>query len=102
MKLMMFRLIVALLLLAPVVVDAQGRHVVVNGERLGPAGLRRLDAASCLRVPNGRYWIDMRSGIWGYEGGWAQGRVGDNCRNKSRRKSLSERGLLYSPGELLR
>lgn len=101
MKPVTLRLVVALLLCAPVVVDAQGRYVVVNGERVGPAGLRQLDAASCARVPNGRYWIDMRTGVWGYEGGWAQGRVGDNCR-QSRRKSLSERGLLYSPGELLR
>ena len=101
MKPAILRLFVALLLCAPVVVDAQGRYVVVTGERVGPAGLRQLDAASCARVPNGRYWIDTRTGVWGYEGGWAQGRVGDNCR-QSRRKSLSERGLLYSPGELLR
>lgn len=101
MKPVILRLIVALLLCAPVVVDAQGRHVVVNGQRMGPADLHQLDAASCARVPNGRYWIDMRTGVWGYEGGWAQGRVGDYCR-QSRRKSLSERGLLYSPGELLR
>ncbi len=101
MKPVILRLFVALLLCAPGVVYAQGRYVVVNGERVGPAGLRQLDAASCARVPNGRYWIDTRTGVWGYEGGWAQGRVGDNCR-QSRRKSLSERGLLYSPGELLR
>ncbi|MEQ1528281.1 MAG: hypothetical protein ABL925_03125 [Methylococcales bacterium] len=42
----------------------------------------------------------MNTGIWGYERGWAQGHISDNCQ--SRRPSLSERGLLYSPGELLR
>ncbi|MEO8409037.1 MAG: hypothetical protein ABI478_00580 [Propionivibrio sp.] len=101
MKTLFVRSIVALLLCTPVIVGAQGRYVVVNGQQVGPAGLRQLDAASCVRVPNGRYWIDRRTAIWGYEGGLAQGRVGDNCR-QSRRKSLSERGLLYSPGELLR
>lgn len=101
MKTVFIRLIVALLLCAPVIAVAQVRYVVVNGQRVGPAGLRQLDAASCVRVPNGRYWINMRTGVWGYEGSLAQGRVGDNCR-QSRRKSLSERGLLYRPGELLR
>ncbi|MCZ4305071.1 hypothetical protein O4G98_10010 [Zoogloeaceae bacterium G21618-S1] len=92
--------ILASLLVAPLTADAQTRYVVVNGQRLDTAGMARLDRAACLRVPNGRYWIDMRSGVWGYEGGAPQGRVGDNCRQ--RRKSLSERGLLYSPGELMR
>ena len=79
---------------------AQARHVVVNGQRLAPGELAQLDRASCLRVPNGRYWIDWRSGAWGYERGPQRGWVGENCRQ--RRKSLSERGLLYAPGELLR
>lgn len=93
-------LILAGLLAAPLTVQAQYRYVVVNGLRLDTAAMARLDRAACLRVPDGRYWIDMRTGIWGYEGGAPQGRVGDNCRQRPR--SLSERGLLYSPGELLR
>lgn len=93
-------LILAGLLAAPLTAQAQYRYVVVNGQRLDTAAMARLDRAACLRVPDGRYWIDMRSGIWGYEGGAPQGRVGDNCRQRPR--SLSERGLLYSPGELLR
>lgn len=93
-------LILAGLLAAPLTAQAQYRYVVVNGQRLDTASMARLDRAACLRVPDGRYWIDMRTGIWGYEGGAPQGRVGDNCRQRPR--SLSERGLLYSPGELLR
>ena len=84
----------------PMAASARGRYVVVNGQVLGPAAVARLDRAACARIPDGRYWIDMRSGVWGYEGGVPQGRVGDNCQQ--RRKSLSERGLLYSPGELMR
>jgi len=81
-------------------VEAASRFVVVNGQRMSPAQVRQLDQMSCARVPDGRYWIDIRTGAWGYEGGPPQGRVGDACQR--RRPSLSERGLLYSPGELLR
>ena len=94
------RLLFLALLIAPLTAAAQQRYVVVNGQRLDPVGLAQLDRAACSRVPNGRYWINMRTGVWGYEGSGPQGRVGENCRQRPR--SLSERGLLYSPGELLR
>jgi hypothetical protein len=79
---------------------AAARYVVVNGERLNTADIQYLDRISCSRVPDGRYWIDMRSGIWGYERGGMQGHIADRCN--TRRPGLSERRLLYSPGELLR
>ncbi|MCB1959755.1 MAG: hypothetical protein KDE68_04390 [Rhodocyclaceae bacterium] len=79
---------------------ARARLVEVNGVRLAPAALQQLDRAACQRVPDGRYWIDWRSGAWGYRGGPQRGWVGEGCRQRP--KSLSERGLLYSPGELLR
>lgn len=80
--------------------SALARFVVVNGERMSPADLQYLDRVSCSRVPDGRYWINLRTGIWGYPGGGAQGHIADNCN--TRQPGLSERGLLYSPGELLR
>lgn len=101
MKALVFVILAALLTATPQASQAQARYVVVNGQRMGPAQLQRLDRASCSRVPNGRYWLNLRSGVWGYEGGPPQGRMGENCP-RQRRKSLSERGLLYSPGELLR
>jgi hypothetical protein len=79
---------------------ASARYVVVNGERMGAADIAYLDRVSCSRVPDGRYWIDLRTGIWGYERGGAQGHIADNCN--THQPGLSERGLLYSPGELLR
>ncbi len=79
---------------------ALARYVIVNGERMSPAGLDYLDQISCSRVPDGDYWIDLRTGVWGYPGGDAQGHIADNCNR--RQPGLSERGLLYSPGELLR
>ena len=79
---------------------AAARFVVANGERLASGNIRYLDQLSCSHIADGRYWLNTRTGIWGYEGGGPQGHISDNC--KSRRRSLSERGLLYSPGELLR
>ena len=79
---------------------AMARFVVVNGARLNPAEIQYLDRISCSYIANGRYWLNPNTGIWGYEGGPAQGHISDNCN--ARRPGLSERGLLYSPGELLR
>lgn len=79
---------------------ATARTVVVNGARLNAGEIRYLEQLSCSRIPDGRYWLDMRTGIWGYPSGGAQGHISDNCN--TRRPGLSERGLLYRPGELLR
>lgn len=76
------------------------RFVIVNDRLLNEIEIRYLDNLSCTLIPNGRYWLNMNTGIWGYKSGGAQGHISDNCQ--SRRPNLSERGLLYSPGELLR
>ncbi len=73
-------LLLCVLLLAAAPAFAQ-RFVWVNGVRLGPAELAQLDAANCGYVPNGSYWFDSRTGVWGY---WnnprPQGHISDNCR----------------------
>jgi len=94
---------IALASLLPSLAFAE-RFVVVGGERMSPEQVAFLDAAACARIPDGRYWV-LPNGAWGYEGvPVAIGFVGEQCgaRDAPRRKSLSERGLLYSPGELLR
>ena len=79
------------------------RDVVVNGQRLSPRQLVDLDKAHCATISNGRYWLGKRSEIWGYEGNpRPQGHISDNCRRPGRRPNLSERGMLYPPGEILR
>ena len=89
-------------LLAATAAQAE-RHVVVNGQRMNPSQIAMLDRAACATVPNGAYWLNTANGIWGYAGNpRPQGTIGDNCAQRARRPSLSERGLLYSPGELLR
>lgn len=79
---------------------AAARTVVVNGEYLNDAEIQYLEQLSCSYIPDGRYWLDMRTGAWGYERGGAQGYISDRCN--AARPGLSERGMLYSPGELLR
>lgn len=82
---------------------AAERFIVVNGKRLNPAEIRSLEQWTCTPVPNGRYWLNMQTGIWGYAGNpIPQGHISDRCGRQARRPSLSERGQLYSPGEILR
>lgn len=90
-------------------VAAQSRLVVVNGIRLNDLQIMQLEYFNCIGIPNGWYWLNLQNGAWGYAGNWnVQGYFGDACRLPAnsqaaqRRKSLSERGLLYSPGEILR
>jgi hypothetical protein len=81
------------------------RFVILNGQRLSEPQIERLETLRCLPIPNGRYWLDWSTGIWGYEGDpRPQGRLNDPCRypGQFRRPSLSERGKLFAPGELAR
>jgi hypothetical protein len=86
---------------APTAVHAQ-RLVVVNGRVMNQQTLASLDRAACQQVPNGYYWLDLSTGIWGYAGDpTPQGHIADGCR-QARRPSLSERGMLYSPYDWVR
>lgn len=77
------------------------RLVVVNGQRLDDAQIAWLEQRHCAPIPNGSYWLDPRNGAWGYAGRpRAQGVLGAPC-TASERRSLSERGLLYRPGEII-
>jgi hypothetical protein len=83
----------------PGLVDAQPRWVLVNGIPQNPIQLSTLDRYACTVIPNGSYWLDYNTGIWGYAGNpRPMGRIGDRCdqSSSSGRPSLSERGMLYS------
>jgi hypothetical protein len=57
------------------------RHIWVNGQRMGPSEVAYLEQLRCRRIPDGRYWLDVGSGIWGYAGNpRPQGHISDNCR----------------------
>jgi hypothetical protein len=104
----MAKLLVALVFTAsfltmsmPTTAHAQ-RHVVVNGRVMNQQALDSLDRAACQQVPNGYYWLDLGTGIWGYAGDpTPRGHISDGCR-QARRPGLSERGMLYSPYDWVR
>lgn len=79
------------------------RLVVINGLRVDDVTLGQLDRAACSRVPDGHYWLNPHTGQWGYAGEpWVRGYIGDACRPAAPpQPSLSERGRLYRPGEIL-
>jgi hypothetical protein len=104
---------IAVLMFSTLVNGQTPRYVVVNGVRLGNNEIGFLEQLACGPIPNGVYWLNYNTGIWGYGNDpRPQGRLTGNCYNSQqrntqrgntqKRKSLSERGLLYSPGELLR
>lgn len=79
------------------------RYVVVNGKRLSYAEIQYFERLSCGYIADGRYWYDARTGLWGFANNpIPMGHISDNCYQQPHDPSLSERGLLYSPGELLR
>lgn len=80
--------------------EAQTRRVVVNGQLLTAGQIAHLERRACAAIPNGYYWLDLRTGAWGYAGNpRMQGVLGEACGQ--RRKSLSERRQLFRPGEIL-
>jgi hypothetical protein len=79
------------------------RYVVVNGQRLSIPEIQYVEQLHCGPIPNGRYWINLQTGMWGYEGNpRPQGHIADNCRTPQRRPGLSERGMLFSPYDWVR
>jgi hypothetical protein len=79
------------------------RFVVVNGQVMGPQELAILDRYACQYVPSGYYWLNTQTGLWGYAGNpTPQGYISDGCYRQTRRPSLSERRMLYSPYDWVR
>jgi len=70
----------ALALAAAAAAHGQTRWVVVNGERLSDAQAAHYDRLQCATAPDGHYWLNRRTGVWGYAGNpQPQGRLGDGC-----------------------
>ena len=76
------------------------RLVILNGRFLTDAEIQLLERQGRVSIPNGSYGL-RDSGSRGYTGDpRPPGRLGENCDRP--RPSLSESGLLYYSGELLR
>ena len=48
--------------------QAQNRYVAVNGVVLNSAELYELDQRAGGYVPNGAYWLNLQTGVWGFAG----------------------------------
>ncbi len=63
---------------------AQSRWIYINGQRLNDAQAAELMRRHCSFIPDGSYWMNMRTGAWGYPGNpQVQGVLGDPCRQSS-------------------
>lgn len=63
-----FALVVALAL-ATGVAHGQARNVIVNGVRLTDGQVAALQNQYGVRIHDGDYWYDGRTGAWGFRGG---------------------------------
>jgi hypothetical protein len=79
------------------------RYVVVNGQRMSLGEIARLEQVACTPIPNGDYWLNTVTGQWGYaRNPMPMGHIRDACRRQTRRPSLSERGMLFTPYDWVR
>jgi hypothetical protein len=102
MRTLSFVVLVGSMVLAMVGAAHAERWVVVNGVRLSVPQIQYLEGIRCGPLPNGSYWLDTTTGIWGYANDpRPQGHIKDNCYNPGRRPSLSERGMLFSPRDFI-
>lgn len=68
---------------------AQSRIVIVNDRLMDPASLARLDRLACATIPDGSYWLDPRTGAWGYGGDpRVRGVIGEACRTGAGAQNL--------------
>ena len=61
------------------------RMIFVNGVLLNPYQTMEADRSTGFRLPNGAYWYDDRTGLWGVVGGPAVGRVNTGANSRPRR-----------------
>lgn len=67
---------------------AQSHRVFVNGQRMSDAQVAALAQRQCVAIPDGAYWLDLRSGAWGYAGNpRAQGVLGEHCAGSNQQGS---------------
>lgn len=73
-------LIALVLCLTGAAASAQSRWIFVNGQRMSDAQADELDRLQCVAIPNGAYWLNPRTGAWGYAGNpRVQGMLGERC-----------------------
>ena len=93
----LLRLAIAIFALAD---SPAAAETYVNGQRLTAEQKQWLASYSCGPVWDGHFWLNTVTGQWGFAGNpIPMGHIRDRCGQ--RRPSLSERGMLFRPGEIL-
>lgn len=76
------------------------KRVEVNGQVLSRVQIYFLETIACGPIPPGQYWLDLKTGLWGHQGGKGPlGHIKDNCQEGNRGTSLSERGQIFGSGD---
>jgi hypothetical protein len=60
---------------------ASNCYARVNGVCLDPSEIGALEQRACAPIPIGSYWLDSKTGVWGYQGGPVQGQLGGAYSN---------------------
>jgi hypothetical protein len=94
-----------ILVLSLTTVVYAGRYVIVNGDLLDQGEIDLLDNWHCGYIPNGNYWLEYSTGIWGYAGNpRPMGHIQDNCRgakiHPDMRRRLGE--SIITPWDLMK
>jgi hypothetical protein len=64
------------------------REMVVNGQPMTPAQITEIERLACRTLPDGEYWLDTKTGVFGYvDNPRPQGRLRDSCNRLPRRAS---------------
>ncbi|MGH9961457.1 MAG: hypothetical protein ACREBC_30730 [Pyrinomonadaceae bacterium] len=94
--------VVGVLLASPIsYAYGYGSNIFINGRELTMEEAARLQMQLGTPIASGYYVVNAQTGCWANLTNGASGCYQPQ-RQPRRHRSLSERGLLYSPGELLR
>ena len=74
-----------------VMANEEGRHIHINGEHLDKESIILLDQLVGSKVEDGFYWLDMKSGEWGYEGDNQVQGIVSSIANSSQQKAKEAR-----------
>jgi len=77
---MTMQLWIALLSLVTYAASAVAADVVVNGVRLEDSTRQALERTYGVPIKPGKYWYDVVSGVWGRDGGPAEGQIHPGLR----------------------